>query len=538
MATRKTRSAAKKTAATRAATRKPAAGKAPGAKSGPLDPRDVTVRMFCQGLGDCFLITIPQAGSRPYSILIDFGVALGTPSAATIMQQAVTEIAALTQGVIDLVVLTHEHWDHVSGFVLAADALRSQLEWKHLWVAWTEKHGDPLADALRQEFTKAKLALARAFQAGAALENRDDTNVRRLAALEGVLAFLGPGAAKKGGSVADAMALPHELVDEAADPDAVDYLRPGACLTLPGATGAAAGVQAFVLGPPRDRGKLTRMDPSAKGNEGYEKKKGDGPGIGLNWTWLASALSDGGGSPRLGAAATVAAAFDRSLPFEPNLGTPIADAEDDARFADYFADGAESRTRRIDGEWLWTGAQRLALKMDNYTNNTCLVLAFQLPSSKQVLLFPADAQAGSWHSWHDQTYPASDGTLTIGDLLAQTVLYKVGHHGSHNATLKEKGLELMTHPHLVAMLPVEADGVTRLRYGQMPLKSLMKALGEKTEGRILRLDETWSNDEAPGTWKKQGFRASLSAKKITVGAPGKTSQRPLYMQLVLRDEKG
>jgi hypothetical protein len=28
---------------------------------------DVTVRMFCQGLGDCFLITIPQADVRPYS---------------------------------------------------------------------------------------------------------------------------------------------------------------------------------------------------------------------------------------------------------------------------------------------------------------------------------------------------------------------------------------------------------------------------------------------------------------------------------------
>ena len=50
--------------------------------------------------------------------------------------------------------------------------------------------------------------------------------------------------------------------------------------------------------------------------------------------------------------------------------------------------------RRIDDDWLWAGAQRLALKMDSYTNNTCLVLAFELPKSKQVLLFPADAQVG------------------------------------------------------------------------------------------------------------------------------------------------
>ena len=40
------------------------------------------------------------------------------------------------------------------------------------------------------------------------------------------------------------------------------------------------------------------------------------------------------------------------------------------------------------------------------------------------------------------------------DLLARTVLYKVGHHGSHNATLREKGLELMASGELAAMIPV------------------------------------------------------------------------------------
>ena len=94
----------------------------------------------------------------------------------------------------------------------------------------------------------------------------------------------------------------------------------------------------------------------------------------------------------------------------------------------------------------------------------------------------------------------------------------------------------MTHPDLVAMLPVEADGVARLRYGQMPLQSLMKALREKTDGRILRIDDTWTNNKAPGTWKKQGLSASLSSEQITVGPKGKTSKRPLYMELTLRDE--
>jgi hypothetical protein len=44
---------------------------------------------------------------------------------------------------------------------------------------------------------------------------------------------------------------------------------------------------------------------------------------------------------------------------------------------------------------------------------------------------------------------------------------------------------------MVAMLPVKASAVMRLKYGQMPLKSLIAALAERTEGRILRLDQTW-----------------------------------------------
>jgi len=211
-------------------------------------------------------------------------------------------------------------------------------------------------------------------------------------------------------------------------------------------------------------------------------------------------------------------------------------AKSDPRFTSYYSGREEDVVRRIDNDWLWAGAQRLALKMDSYTNNTCLALAFELPASKQVLLFAADAQAGNWLSWHDQTYHAKDGReLSAADFLARTTLYKVGHHGSHNATLRKRGLELMTHPDLVAMLPVEADGVTRLGYGQMPLKSLIKALNEKTEKRVLRIDDTWTNEMAPGTWKKQGLTASLSAERITVGPEGSTSQRPLYMELSMRD---
>ena len=53
--------------------------------------------------------------------------------------------------------------------------------------------------------------------------------------------------------------------------------------------------------------------------------------------------------------------------------------------------------RRIDSDWRLSSA-RLALQLDDATNNTSLVLAFELADGR-VLLFPADAQIGSWRSW-------------------------------------------------------------------------------------------------------------------------------------------
>jgi hypothetical protein len=488
---------------------------------------DVSVRMFCQGLGDCFLITIPQADTRPYSVLIDFGVAMGTSRADVIMKQVLNKIGELTQGTVDLLVVTHQHWDHVSGFIQAAQGLKA-VTFKHLWLAWTEDEKDQLAQDLRAKFAKAKLALALAFQKAARLEAVDPASARRIDALQGVMAFLGPGATTPGGQpdgdLAAAMGVPSTLVNAAGNPQAMQCLLPGACESLPNAvSGIATEIQAFVLGPPHDAQKLVRINPSTRTPETYDK---GAPAVSLggHWAWMAAALEDGNAAG--------------AQPFDNNWGIPLAEAAKHPYFKQaYFAHVPGNDERRIDGDWLWNGAQTLALKMDSYTNNTSLVLALELPRSKKVLLFAADAQVGNWLSWHDQSYITKDGrTLSAADLLANTVLYKVGHHGSHNATLKGRGLELMNHPGLVAMLPVEAEAVKRLGYGEMPLASLVKALVARTDGRLLRLDDTWARATAPGTWDQPLVKTTLTDERLTVGKEGATSQRPLYMEYGVRDE--
>ncbi len=163
--------------------------------------------------------------------------------------------------------------------------------------------------------------------------------------------------------------------------------------------------------------------------------------------------------------------------------------------------------RRIDGDWL-EPADGLALQLDGATNNSSLALAIEIgrPGEGKVLLFPGDAQIGSWRSWFGKV-PRRNGeplgkemVWTVGtrevrvrDLLARTVLYKVGHHGSHNATLRHDGLEIMGTrwpDEFVAMLPVDEEvAKNREDYGQMPRTSLVVDLLNHTDGKLMRIDE-------------------------------------------------
>jgi hypothetical protein len=95
-------------------------------------------------------------------------------------------------------------------------------------------------------------------------------------------------------------------------------------------------------------------------------------------------------------------------------------------------------------------ADQLALDMNDQTNNSSLVLAFELGKDGKVLLFAADAQRGNWISWAKKSFTDGENAIiTARDLLSRTVLYKVGHHGSHNATIN--GLSTDDHANLAWM---------------------------------------------------------------------------------------
>lgn len=122
--------------------------------SGGKKPSDyrLRIRMYRQGLGDCFLLSFHQGSGEHVHMLIDCGVVLGTGEPGVVMRQVAQNVHDVTGGKLDYLVITHEHWDHLSGFdAKQARALFAKVKIGALWLGWTEDENDDLARQLREE---------------------------------------------------------------------------------------------------------------------------------------------------------------------------------------------------------------------------------------------------------------------------------------------------------------------------------------------------------------------------------------------------
>lgn len=498
----------------------------------PAKADEIAVRMYRGVLGDCFLLTHTrpgEAGPRRYRALIDCGVlqCIGdrplTKEALGHLPEIVTDLKRETGGVLDLVIATHEHYDHLSGFIRCHDLFKD-FTLRQVWVAWTENRQDELANDIRARGKKALSALKAvvdqpafaqrlALEAGAMTSEEDAEAGARLRQIQALLQFYDPeieplraadafGVAKKAARPYDPAASPPLSCENAlawlrwkAGEANVRYLEPGEVFAF----GLDNALQAYVLGPPRSGQRLLQLNPSAgAGREVYLTKADDVAAVQGALRAYALAAADGDSRrPEF-------APGPMDHPFAPRYRTAAADAPGLPTAKLYYDRAAENR--RIDGEWLGS-AELLALKIDSDVNNTSLALAIQAPGpDRHLLLFAADAQVGNWLSWHDQDYPSKppdpDAPPTAEtaprekatDLLRRVVLYKVGHHGSHNATAAERGLELMTSPHLTALIPVvqavaeEQTTVHNPDGWAMPYGDLYSRLKEMTAERIVRGD--------------------------------------------------
>jgi hypothetical protein len=105
----------------------------------------------------------------------------------------------------------------------------------------------------------------------------------------------------------------------------------------------------------------------------------------------------------------------------------------------------------------------------------------------------------------------------------------VGHHGSHNATLRELGLELMTSENLVAFVPVIKAEAMKNRWKEMPFNPLVKRLQQRTRGRLLRSDDSNAPDPAQLTGLTTSERKRFS-NALEVGPKSADYKNGLYYE--------
>ena len=457
----------------------------------------VRVRMYRQGLGDCFLLTF-YTGDKPVNILIDCGT-LGS-SRGVKMPDIIKNIAAATKegsskSHLDVLVATHEHRDHVSGFGGDPSAFdETKFKVDRAWVAWTEDPSDPFAKKITKYKGDLKLAVAFAADALASStpvegEKADhDDNASGMRELFGFFADVSDGA-PLAATLAKGIDTSMRFVTERAGKHG-RFLAPGDCIEedwLP-------GVRVYVLGPPKSEAALRNM-----GEHGSPELYSLAGKL-TNDLAACSQFNIAGQTLQKFSAdldAEERQRFEASLPFDPRFRIESTDeGECREHFPEYF--DKEHDWRRIDNDWLNSGSE-MAMQLDSYTNNTSLVLAFELIADGRVLLFPADAQVGNWESWNDPDlkWDITDSKgkqreVRAADLLARTAFYKVGHHSSHNATVKEHGLELMPEGEFVAMIPVDRKvAMKKTPPWNMPAEALYTRLVEKTNGRVIRADTLW-----------------------------------------------
>lgn len=448
----------------------------------------IKVRMYRQGFGDCFLLSFSSGNQRVFTMLIDCGIKYNTNRAEVPIEDVIADLTEVLtpegggQPELDVLVASHEHWDHIAFFHPDRfhDDLFSRFDIKQVWLAWTENPRDKEAKEINSRLRDGVGALTIAAERLGQMEKRntptkqidgkpasiyasDEIHAARSAfnlALDDQMGFYGARSVsesgikyKKNGRVSTMTeAAMENIVGLGKEP--VQYFNPGTMVPdhlLPG------GINIYVMGPPRS--SLINKSNASRGRAKETYLSIDRFGM--------SSFVDG--LLAVGSKETQGDHLDSASPFGDNAGIPREEAETHDFFKQsYFH--SDEEYRRVDECWLDITGQ-FALQLDNAINNTSLVLAIELAESGKILLFPGDAQVGSWLSWHKHKWQVKKGKEIVQrsaeDLLNNTVLYKFSHHGSHNATLKDLGLEMMIHPELVGMVPEKEDSYSGIPHSEL-----------------------------------------------------------------------
>lgn len=481
----------------------------------------IKIRMYNTGsVGDCLLLSFQKNGQTSFNMLIDCG---GFNSSKADITACVADIKnTVSNNSIDLVVLTHEHKDHASGFNQAR-ALFDSLDFKRVWMSWAENDKDPVAKKLFLEKGKKIKALTAALTLqlkrlqGLSRSNTEVTGFKRSVALRkasverslGLLHFESGEADKNAAlslTINDAMG--YVKKKSKLKLKSKMFKKPGQVIFGKDDMPGTEGIKFFILGPP--------YDSDLKGIKNDEDR--------TEMYFLAKQLAMGMREMQLKA---ITDSID-GTPSSPFANKYVASFKDKTLLLKNY-NSREMSWRQIEDDWL-DSADELAIALNDFVNNTSLAFAIEFEQSGKVLLFPADAQSGNWMSWHNEKVSESlikNGGKNADALLKNTVFYKVGHHGSHNGTASKSGLEKMTDKDLVAYMPLIKEKVPVVwdRNGDnFPFQPLYKKLIEKTNGAMLRTDEGAIKDARAKELREQNLPTEMQTRL------NKASANPLFLE--------
>ena len=336
--------------------------------SAPAAPQ---VRMYRQGMGDCFLVSLPADSGKLCHMLIDCGVHCGTPGADALMRKVALDIEATTGGRLDVVVASHDHWDNLSGFIQARSVF-DRIGIGEVWMPWTEDPIDRAAEALRQS----RFIVLRGLRVMAKRHAQLDSSTENSVAgrLRVPLSFFGLSFRTNPRAALD------YLRDHPSRP-LVRYHSARGVASLPGAGEA----RVYFLGPSREH-SVVSQDTAGRPLEAASPA-------------LAVFASSGG----LPAEADQLDEFCQAFDVRYRLAPESAERMPFFR-GPYLA--PELEWRRICFDWM-SSAEPLALSLDSQTNNQSLALAIEIEPRGRVLLFPGDSQSSQWSKWRNSDGPAT-----------------------------------------------------------------------------------------------------------------------------------
>jgi len=432
------------------------------------------VRMYRVGFGDFFLLTVP-APSGPEHILIDCGVHQADIKS---MPQCVADLAEVTQRKLALVVVTHDHADHLSGFATHADVFAT-FDVGAVWITNRLDPADAHAMALRRSMhahaTRLRMQLALRLQ----LDLDDDAREAAIQALAKVENAIGEGFGIAGGVNAKAL----DVVTRGfRNVPPVHYYEAGDTPDLPDELRGTIGAE--ILGPcPKARaGEFEASDDKVE-------------------QYLAARAVHG--TPESGA----------FLPFERAWPATSADYVPDAFRPWRTPADMEKALRRLQPDAEAAAADLI----DSTLNNQSLVILFTC--GRRKLLFVGDAQWGNWSYWlYGKGVKGQAPTISARALaiLSSVDFYKVGHHGSTNATPLPVVGALA--PDCASMCSTETGFPSpRRTYGnvgartEVPRTALMDALEARTQRKLVRSDWIAAGD-APASPEARFELAKLPAR--------------------------